>query len=239
MSLFLRFPIVLWLATTGLLLAQPDSGAPAEVSLQFRVLAWQTELPALRSASAIIAEPLEASSVSAAFAYTGPALLRFYSGAAPAETFQSKPPRALASVTLPQDASRVTLLTTSAGSGRYRMQALPEDGDLMPLGFLRLHNFTTLTLLVTYDGDRGVQIPPSDTAYIRPAGNATVIRVSRQEKGRWRKLFNNVVELNPDQRGNIILAAEPARPVTMYSLPPWPKTPSPPPTTPPLPEPST
>lgn len=218
-SQFLRYGL-LALACQCLTVSAP--AAEATVSVEFSVVAWQTDVSTLRYSTTAVVAPLESSSRSAVYAYAGPPTLRFYPLSTDLSSPTGKPPAAIGSVTFPPGATRFTLLAMSKGGGRYQLQALPEDGELLPTGFVRLHNFTGTKLRVTYDKDHAVQIPPAESAYIRPAGRATVIHVYQEDAGVWRKRFNNVVELNNERRGNIILAAAPNRPVALFNLPAWP-----------------
>jgi len=222
MKSFLRFPLLLILLTSVPSL-HADAQTLNEVSVEFTLYAWKTDLPRLRYSETDITAPLAAFMRSAQHTYTGPATLNFYSSRADLRVGAGKPPQSLASVTFPSGSSRFTLLTQPEGNGRYRMQALPENGDLLPLRFVQLHNFTDHLILVSYDKDSAAQIPPSGTAYIRPAGDVTVVEVSRVDGTKWRKLFNNVIELNPDKRGNVIFAADRSGQISLHSLPAWPR----------------
>ncbi len=224
MQLSLRFLRASLCLLACALQAQEPADDTAAVSVEFSVLAWQSDVSTLRYSPENVVLPLESSTRSPVHAYAGPATLRFYApGVDIAAPSGGKPPAAIASVTFPRGASRFTLLATSRGAGRYRLLALPEDGELLPAGFVQLHNFTDTRLRVTYDKDHAVQIPANESAYIRPAGHATVIHVFQEDKGVWKKRFNNVVELNGERRGNIILTAGDNRPIALLSLPAWPR----------------
>jgi len=222
MNTYLRFLLLIaLLATTRSLHAEPP--AANEVSVEFSLYAWNTDLPRLRYSETDVISPVTASMRSAQHTYTGSATIYFYGPRADLRSGEGKPPRPLTSATFPPGSSRFTLLTQSEGVGRYRMHVIPENGDLLPLRFVQLHNFTEHRLFVSYDKDSAVQIPPSGTAYIRPAGDVTVIEVSRADGAKWRKLFNNVIELNPDKRGNVIFAADRSGQISIHSLPAWPR----------------
>lgn len=197
--------------------------AEKTVSLEFSLFAWRTDLPAMRYSPKDKVEPVESFMRSDAHSYTGPATLRLYpvgTKLPPADGTEAAP---LASVNLPEGATRVTLITVARGGGQFRMLAVPEDGDSLPERSIRIHNFTDTPLAVGFDENSVVQIPAAGSSIIKPKGEATVIRVAREEDGRWRKLFNNVVELTADGRGNVVLAPDAGRPVVMFSLPPWPR----------------
>jgi len=218
----LRLLIPCILSFCGHLYAQtPPKTVP--VSLEFSLFAWQADLPSLRYSPRNTVEPVESFTRSNTQTYAGPDTLNFYAANTKLPPANGELPTPAATVTLPQGATRVTLITVTNGTGRYRMYAVPEDGDSLPENSIRLHNFTESRLAVAYDQDGVVQLPPVSSAVIKLAGQATVIRVAREENGQWRKLFNNVIELTADGRGNVVLAPSPGRPVSMYSLPAWPR----------------
>jgi len=225
--MIMRLPLLLVycvLSFCGHLQAQTPPAKPQSVSLEFSLFAWQTDLPSLRYSPRNTIHPVESFTRSNAQIYVGPDTLNFYTANVKLPSAEGgEPPPPAATVKLPQGAPRVTLITVANGTARYRMYAVPEDGDTLPENSIRLHNFTESRLAVAYDDSGVVQLQPIGSAVIKLAGRATVIRVAIEENGQWRKLFNNVVELSVDGRGNVILAPSPGRPVSMYTLPPWPR----------------
>lgn len=208
-------------------LAFPQPAAPVTeetVSVKFMLYSWQSALPELRYSPRNKTEALpDPFSTSAIHAYSGPATLNFY--AANAKLSPDAPlPEPVATVTFPAGATRFTLLVARAAAGRYRIYAVPLDDDATPSPSIRLHNFTDLRLAIAYTDRNIAELAPGATSVIKPSGQAIVIRVAGQKDGRWRRLFNNVAELGPDGRKDIILAPEGTRPVSMYTIPPWPKS---------------
>lgn len=204
--------------------AQGAAPAPEEpVSVKFMLYSWQSSLPELRYSARAKTEALpDPFSSSAVHSYSGPPTLHFY--AANANLAPDAPrPEPVATVTFPRGATRFTLLAARAPGGRYRIYAVPLDDANTPAPCIRLHNFTETPLAVAYAERDVTQIAPGAISVIKPTGQAIVIRVANQKDGRWRRLFNNVAELGPDGRKDIILAPEGDRPVSMYGLPPWPK----------------
>jgi hypothetical protein len=207
--------------------AQDASPAPGEtVSVRFMLYSWQSSLPELRYSPRHKTEALpDPFSSSAVHTYSGPPVLNFYAANASFAPDAPKP-KPVATVTFPQGATRFTLLAARAPGGGYRIYAVPLDDVNTPAPSIRLHNFTETPLAVAYTDRNIAEIAPGSTTVIKPSGQAIVIRVATQKDGRWRRLFNNVAELGPDGRKDIILAPEGNRPVSMYSLPPWPKEPA-------------
>lgn len=204
--------------------AQPSAPAPEEpVSVKFMLYSWNSSTPSLRYSPRDKTDALpDPFSTSAVHAYTGAPTLHFY-----AENTNFAPdapkPQPLATVTFPRGATRFTLLVARAPGGRYRIYPVPLDDVNTPAPSVRLHNFTETPLAVAYTDRNIAEIAPGATTVIQPTGQAIVIRVASQKDGRWRRLFNNVAELGPDGRKDIILAPEGTRPVSMFSIPPWPK----------------
>ena len=212
----------------GLLAAAPGMRAapPAEaiVTVQFSIYAWNGDIEPLSFGPGREVEMIEASTRSKTYDYTGPALLQF-TLAGPVETEPGQKPKprpVIASVKLPIGTSRVTLLTARGSKGRYQIYAIPEDGDTLPEGTIRLHNITRQKLLVAYDEKSHLELESGQTAIIKPVRDATLIRVASFQNGRWRELFNNVAVLNQDRRQNVLLnPGENNQGVSMYTLPAW------------------
>lgn len=198
---------------------------PRQVSVDFRVLAWKTNLPDLRYDTSGTVEELSAFSVSQPSHYTGPESLNFYSNKRQSNSPKMREKaKTLATVTFPQGASCFTLLAIPNGRDNYRIYAIPENGELLPPRFVLLHNFTNYRIRIDYNlGDR-VQIEPKENAYIQLNQGATVVHLSYFDQVKWRKLFNNVVELNDEFRANVIFTDSDERPVTLVAIPHWPNT---------------
>lgn len=219
-----HWALVLALSFAPGVFAQPSGPAPEEpVAVQFMLYSWHSSLPSLRFSPSEKTNALpDPFSTSAVHAYTGAPTLHFY----PANTSfapDAPKPEPLATVTFPRGATRFTLLVARAPGGRYRIYPVPLDDAGTPAPSIRLHNFTETPLAVAYTDNNIAEIAPGSTTVIKPTGQAIVIRVATQKDGRWRRLFNNVAELGPDGRRDIILAPEGTRPVSMFTIPPWPK----------------
>lgn len=208
--------------------APPAVPAGDDVAVQFSLYAWHASTPALRYSPQAKVEALEPFMRSSVQTYAGPATLNFYAPSVQLSP-DSPPPPPIATATFPRGATRVTLVTAPVGPRQYQMYAVAEDDASLTPPYIRLHNFTATRLLVAFDANSRVEVPPASTVIIRPEGTATVLRVAQMQNGKWRRLFNNVAELNDEGRKNIILAPAAGRPASLYSLPAWPR---------PLPEPS-
>jgi hypothetical protein len=203
-----------------------------DVSIEFSLLAWKTDLPRLSysSSSEFKIEALESSTRSELQHYSGPADLSFhldaggsrFSSRLQTSRNSSSEGRVFSSVTFPPGATRFTVLVIKEDRNHYRMYPIAEDGELLPSQFIKLHNFTEYDLAITYNEGDGVQLASHSTAYIRLDQTAVVLYVAREEEGQWRRVFNSVVELNEQLRANVIFAAGDGRSVAIYKLPPWP-----------------
>ncbi len=226
MKLFPRTLFVLGLTLLALAEARSQTAAASkepEVSVEFILYSWQSTLPALRYSPRDTTEALtDPFSTTGIHRYAGPATLRFYSTSANLAP-DAEPPPPVATVTFPAGASKFMLLAAPAGKNRYLIYAIPQDESSATPPYIRLHNFTKLDLAVGYNEKNVAQVPASSATLIKPEGQATVIRVAHYDNGKWRRLFNNVAELNSDGRQNIILAPDAQRAVTMYTIPEWPK----------------
>jgi hypothetical protein len=209
----------------GCLHAQTPDPAEDVVSLQFRLLAWEGDIPALAFGHNQKVDLTEAATRSEIYTYTGPARLTFT--LASAVSTPRKPAPVVASVLLPKDAPKVTLLTAPMGHGRYGMYVIPEDAGTMPAKSVRLHNLTSDRLLIVYNANDRMELTPGASALAVAEGKtALVIRVARMVNSQWRELFNNVVELDAAGGPNVMLIhGREGAGIGMFALPGWPKPP--------------
>lgn len=228
----LRFiPILLVLA--GVLHAQPTTPPEENITVQFRIYAWQTDIPALRFNRKNIVEPVEASTRSLVHTYTGPATIAFSLAKSKPVNGQLPPPAA--TVTVPPEVKKLTLLTIPGGRDKYRMYVLPEDEAALPSKHARLYNLTTATLRVDYNETDRIEIPPGQSALLGAKGRGIVAVVSRLHNNQWRPMFSGVIMPQAIGGPNVLLATGMENSgVNMFTVPTWPPEP-PPADTPPAP----
>jgi hypothetical protein len=216
--------LLLLLSTLSSLCAQNTTSADEAVSVEFMLYSWKCTLPELRYSSEhtteALTDPFSATKVQQ---YTGTPTLAFYAANARLDPTDGEAPQPLATVTFQAGATKYVIIVARSPQGSYFMYAVPKDDSKAQTPYIRLYNFTINQLAVAYDDGQVVQIAPREDRVIHPRGNATVVRVARLEGERWRRGFNNVIELNDDARRSIILAADGKRAVSMFTLPPWPK----------------
>ncbi|MDF3055924.1 MAG: hypothetical protein K0R17_139 [Rariglobus sp.] len=225
MNCFIRH-FILPIALLGTLHAQtPDSVLPEEeqVSLQFRLMAWLGDVPALNYGRHQKIELTETATVSEIQTYSGPITLKFTTAVEKPDP--RKPAPVVASVLLPKDSKRVTLLTVPAGRARYAMYVIPEDPAGLPAKHTRIHNLTTDRLLVALGTNGPIELAPATSVIATAEGAALVIRVARKTNGQWRELFNNVVEMSDTGGPNIMLIhGQQGAGLGMFAVPLWPAT---------------
>lgn len=216
----------LFLAVLAGLHAQPAPVPPEKVSVQFRIYAWQTDIPPLRYGPNAVVEEVEASSRSIVHKYEGPPLLQFT--LAKNKPVNGRPPAPVAVVNLPPDVKKLTLLTIAGSGNTYRMYVLPEDETALPSKHARLYNLTTATLRVDYNETDRVEIPPAQSALLGARGRGIVAVVSRMHNGRWRPMFSGVIMPQIAGGPNVLLATGMENSgVNMFSVPSWPPEPPP------------
>lgn len=217
---------LLWLALLSGLRAQSPAPTPEDVSVEFRLYAWQVDIPSLRYGRDGKVEEVEASSRSEVHTYQGPPTLNFT--LAKAKPTNSKPAPPVASVTLPQNVQRLTLLTVPAGRNQFKMYVLPEDSGNLPPKHARLYNLTTATLRVDYNETDRVDLPPATSALLAAKGRGVVIRVSRMNNGQWRPMFSNVIMPQASGGPNVLMTTGMENSgVGVFSVPSWPPEPPP------------
>jgi len=215
---------IIWLALLGVLRAQTPNIGPRQedqVSLQFRLLAWQMDIPELTYSLRKKIPVTEVDSYSPPQTYAGPTALVFTRPSKKSDANQPAP--VIASVLLPRDAARVTLITIPTGGGRYAMYPVAESDTILPPRHARLHNLTSGPLLIGYGDYKTVELASASSVLITAPGKGLVIRVAGMANGKWHELFNNVIALQDTEGSNVVLASrEKGAAIGMFILPGWP-----------------
>ena len=196
--------------------------AEDQVSLQFRLMAWEGDVPALSYGHNQIAEATEVASRSPVCNYTGPVTLTF--SLVGKKTNDRTPAPVVASVILPKTAQKITLLTIPLGHARYGMYVIPDDPLSLPPKHARIHNLTNDRLLIAFNASDHIELAPGASDLVSGTGKAVVIRVARMVNGQWRELFNNVIGFDQDGGSNVLLIhGRQGAGLGMFALPGWPK----------------
>jgi len=225
MSPFLRIALLLLLTLTSLRAQIPTP--EDQVSLQFRLMAWEGDIPALFYGRNQTVEATEVTSRSPICNYTGPVTLTFTLVAK--KTDDRTPPPIVATVTLPKNAQRITLLTVPLGHAHYGMYVIPDDPAALPPKHARIHNLTNDRLLIAFNSSDHIELAPGASDLVSGTGKAVVIRVAKMTDGQWRQLFNNVIAFDTDGGSNVLLIhGRQGAGLGMFALPGWPKSPTPP-----------
>lgn len=208
--------------------AQDNPGTPPPpVSIEFRLFAWGTDLPPLFFGANQKIEATENNGRSAIQHYSGPPSLGFTRVAT--TPGDRTPPPVIASVVVPPDVSKATLLTAPAGHGRYAMYFIPNDVTSLPPGHVRLHNLSPKRLMIVCNGSQQIELNSGASTLISGTGRAIVVQVAMMENNQWAPLFNNVIQLSQPQGSNILfIAGQEGAGIGMFTLPPWPKPATPP-----------
>lgn len=219
--------IRLWLfcaCAAGLGAQAISSGQPAPVSIRFRLMAWDGNVPELAFGDNQKTQFVESGDRSAIMDYAGPRLISFTLPGAKPE--QGVPPAVVASATLPLGATKVTLLTVPTKAGRFGMYPIAEDGGDIPAKHARLHNLSGVALRVIHHQNQRLDLAPGASALIAGAKDSVVVRVAATVNGEWRQLFNNVIELSAQEGRNILLIrGAQGGGVGLYPVPLWPAAP--------------
>lgn len=204
--------------------AQPS--AEEIVSVQFRIMAWQGDIPALAYGERQTVESVENNDRSLVHTYVGPSQLVFFLKTSVPAADPRKPPPPAASVTFPLDAKKVTLLTVPTGKGRLGMYPIREDESL-PARHIRVHNLSSENLLLGVGSGAPVELAPASSTVATASGPGLVVRVAKSAGGRWRELFNNVVPLADDAGVNVLLMnGQQGAGIGMFTVPAWPAKPA-------------
>ncbi len=202
--------------------------AAAQVSLKVDLVAWGEDIPGLSLKSAGKGEPVTALAFrySKPIAYTGPEVLELHQDAAsavkatedsknaapiPAELAErrKKEPTLVALAKLPAGSSRVTLLVAPASVGTYQIQVIDDDPTKLPLGRLRILNYSPIKIAMRCNGTAAKEMKTRDEFLVAPKDGQVIYELAYDNAGKWKMQENNLLTVGPkDQVQFIVLKSD-------------------------------
>ncbi|MGC4014877.1 MAG: hypothetical protein QM755_10240 [Luteolibacter sp.] len=206
-----------------LLLSVPAfAQAPSGVSLKIDLVSWSEDIPGLSVKEENKGTEVTALAFrySDPVTYAGPAMLELYQkpdagkATAPSTPSPSTPqtkgaerdpvlteilkrrkdkPDLVALAPLPADSKRVTILLAPAPEHTYRAIVIDDDPSKLPMGKLRIHNYSSLPIAMRCNGAEGKELKIRESFVVEPKNSQVKYELAYQEDGEWKMQENNVL----------------------------------------------
>lgn len=211
MHSFLRSLILVTAVFFLTCVAQASVPVPRHVSVEFSSVSWDRPHEDVFYRQAGKDTPVTVPSFrrSALLDYSGPAELVFHrKEKTPEGELRSVP---VATVVIPENATRVLLLWATEPDGTCRILALPESPADFPAGHARFYNGTPYRIAVKTSVGV-IELPKGEFRQVAGDGSSInfTVQVAYESDGRWKRAGNNLFELTPDMRRTIFLTSSSA-----------------------------
>ncbi len=118
---------------------------------------------------------------------------------------RDKDPTVVAIAKLPGNSRRATVLIAPAQGGTYQTFVIDDDPSKLPLGKLRVHNYSPFTIAVRCNGKEGMQMKLKDSFLAEPKDGQIVYELMYQKDGKWKNQENNLISVGKDEQVQFIV----------------------------------
>jgi len=118
---------------------------------------------------------------------------------------REKEPTLVALVALPANARRTTVLLAPAAAGTYQGYVIDDDPSRLPLGKLRVHNLSPLTIAMQFTGGHKKEMKPRDTLLVDAPKGQAVYQLAYRTADSWKVQENNIIPVRPDEQTQFIV----------------------------------
>jgi len=115
-------------------------------------------------------------------------------------------PSIVALVRLPSNSRRATILLAPGPADTYQAHVINDDPSKLPLGRLRVHNLSPLTVAMRFGGSKKlVQLKPRQSIVVPPKNHYVVYELAYKENGTWEVQENNMIQVKPNEQAQFII----------------------------------
>lgn len=114
-------------------------------------------------------------------------------------------PRLVARATLPTGSTRVTMLLAPGKDGQFQAHVIDDDPSKLPMGKLRVHNFSGIPVAVRMNGGDIKEIPAGRPMVFAPDDGVLIYELAYQRDGQWVMQENNMLRVAPSEQAQMIL----------------------------------
>jgi len=109
-------------------------------------------------------------------------------------------------VKLPANSRRATILLEPGPAGTFRAHVINDDPSKLPLGRLRVHNLSPLTIALNFNGSKKpVQLKPRQSIVVSPKNGHVIYELAYKENGVWEVQENNLIRVRPDEQVQFVI----------------------------------
>lgn len=198
--------------------------ASAQVTLKADLVAWGEDIPGLtlKSGGKGEAATALAFSYSQPVLYSGPEIMEIHqdpalaakatagstnTAAIPPElaSRREKEPTLVALAKLPVGSRRVTVLIAPASAGTYQTTVIDDDPAKLPLGQLRVLNYSPIKIAIRCNGKTTKEMTTKDAFVVPPQNGEVIYELAYDNNGKWKTQENNLLSVDPKEQVQLIV----------------------------------
>lgn len=198
--------------------------AQDSVSIKLDLVSWGDDITGLTLGSGKAGKPITALAFrySKPVAYSGSTIVEIHQDSSAAnkatagstntvelppelKALREKDPTIVAIAKLPASSRRATILIAPAQAGTYQTVVIDDDPSKLPLGKIRVHNYSPLTIAVRCNGKEGMQMKLKDSFLAEPKDGNIVYELMYQKDGKWKMQENNIIPVEKDEQVQFIV----------------------------------
>ena len=115
-------------------------------------------------------------------------------------------PKVVATVTLPTNSQRVTVLLAPGASGQFQAYVIDDDPSRLPFGRLRVHNMAPIPVALRFNDQPVKEMAAREAVLVQPQKNNQVIyELAYKKDGQWKMQENNLIKVLPTEQAQMII----------------------------------
>lgn len=121
------------------------------------------------------------------------------------EKRKKKNPNLVALAYLPPGSRWVTVLIAPTGNATYQTYVIDDDPTKLPLGQLRIHNYSSMPVALRCNRKESVELRTKQTTVVTPVDQNVVYELAYQKNGKWKMQENNSIQVGDNEQVQLIV----------------------------------
>lgn len=114
-------------------------------------------------------------------------------------------PDLVALAAIPANSKRVTILLAPGPDHTYKTVVIDDDPSKLPLGNLRIHNYSAFVIAMRCNGTAAKELKTKDAFVVKPNNHQVIYELAYQDGEQWKMLENNIVRVGDDEQAQMIV----------------------------------
>ncbi|MFD0892361.1 hypothetical protein KBB96_13105 [Luteolibacter ambystomatis] len=114
-------------------------------------------------------------------------------------------PDLVALAAIPANSKRVTVLLAPGPDHTYKTVVIDDDPSKLPLGNLRIHNYSAFVIAMRCNGTTAKELKTRDAFVVKPKNHQVIYELAYQDGEEWKMLENNIVRVGDEEQAQMIV----------------------------------